>query len=190
MGNICRPKVALVIGHSAQSKGAINENYFMTEYAYNNLLVHRIVNRIIYDNLPIAPIEIFRDGYANLPADINYYDPVLIISFHCNAFNTKASGTETLYYHKSRLGQVAAQIFQNNLVKILKLPNRGTKPRTCEDRGGFLLKYTKAPCIILEPFFIDNDSDYEKTMCQIPIIETIIQSIFQTLEAFDNETNV
>ena len=33
------------------------------------------------------------------------------------------------------------------------------KPKTSKDRGGYLLKYTNAPCVIAESFFIDNDDD-------------------------------
>ena len=52
-----------------------------------------------------------------------------------------------------------AEILLNHLVEHLKLPDRGIKPKTSEDRGGYLLRYTNAPCVIAEPFFIDNDSD-------------------------------
>ena len=31
--------------------------------------------------------------------------------------------------------------------------------KTAEDRGGYVLKYTKCPIVIAEPFFIDNDYD-------------------------------
>jgi N-acetylmuramoyl-L-alanine amidase len=31
--------------------------------------------------------------------------------------------------------------------------------KEAEDRGGYLLRYTKAPCLIAEPFFIDNNND-------------------------------
>ena len=52
-----------------------------------------------------------------------------------------------------------AEILKNALVENLKLPDRVIKPKTSEDRGGYLLRYTKAPCVIAEPFFIDNDDD-------------------------------
>lgn len=52
-----------------------------------------------------------------------------------------------------------AAILLNALVSELRLPDRGIKPKTSEDRGGYLLRYTKAPAVISEPFFIDNDQD-------------------------------
>jgi N-acetylmuramoyl-L-alanine amidase len=64
-----------------------------------------------------------------------------------------------LYYHSSDAGRTIAEILQRCLVDFLSLPDRGIKPKTSEDRGGYLLRYTNAPCVIAEPFFIDNDHD-------------------------------
>jgi N-acetylmuramoyl-L-alanine amidase len=69
-----------------------------------------------------------------------------------------------LYYHSSENGKKIAEIFQKNIVSCLELPDRNVKPKHTEDRGGYLLRYTNAPCIISEPFFIDNDNDYKKVM--------------------------
>ncbi|MCK5058260.1 MAG: N-acetylmuramoyl-L-alanine amidase, partial [Candidatus Aminicenantes bacterium] len=56
------------------------------------------------------------------------------------------------------------EILLKHLADFLKLPNRGIKPKTVEDKGGYLLGYTKAPCLIAEPFFIDNNEDLEHVM--------------------------
>ena len=57
-----------------------------------------------------------------------------------------------------------AKILSRHLVGALELPDRGILPRNVENRGGYLLKYTNAPCVIAEPFFIDNDGDYARAM--------------------------
>jgi len=67
-----------------------------------------------------------------------------------------------LYYHSSDASRTVAEILQRGLVGFFGLPDRGIKPRTSEDRGGYLLCYTNAPCVIAEPFFIDNDQDLSK----------------------------
>ena len=103
--------------------------------------------------LPMLPYE-YRD--------INSLDPHFVVSLHCNAYNGQASGTEVLYYHKSKIGEGIAKILQNHLLKFLGLRDRGIQPKTSEDRGGHLLRYTRAPCVIAEPFFIDNDQDLAK----------------------------
>jgi N-acetylmuramoyl-L-alanine amidase len=74
------------------------------------------------------------------------------------------SGTEVLYYHTSQKGKQMAEILQNHLVTYLGLKDRGIKPKSAEDRGGYLLRYTNAPCVIAEPFFIDNDQDLSVAM--------------------------
>jgi N-acetylmuramoyl-L-alanine amidase len=154
-------KIALVVGHKPNSPGACNNNKNMCEFPFNSKLVADLKGRICkkYD------IEIvYRDTYNGLPGKVNALNPDFIVSFHCNAFNTKATGTETLYYKTSKKGKAIAQVFQTNMVAALGLANRGIKPKGSEDRGGYLLRYTAAPCVLIEPFFIDNDSDYDTVM--------------------------
>ena len=40
------------------------------------------------------------------------------------------------------------------------MTDRGLKPIKNRDRGAYLLRKTDAPCVIIEPFFIDNDNDF------------------------------
>lgn len=150
-------RVALVIGHSHTSRGASNKSG-LTEFDYNGMIVHAVRQKLA--NRPGVEVSVvYRGSYQTLPDKINNLDPDLILSFHCNAFNTKASGTEVLYYHKSVAGAILAANMQKAIVDVLRLPDRGIKPKRREDRGGYLLAYTKAPCLIIEPFFIDNRID-------------------------------
>ncbi|MCP4503027.1 MAG: N-acetylmuramoyl-L-alanine amidase, partial [Deltaproteobacteria bacterium] len=97
--------------------------------------------------------------YRALPKQINEHHPDLVVSLHCNAFNKKATGTETLYYHASTEGKRMASLLQRKIVDVLGLADRGIKPKHSEDRGGYLLRETNAPCVLAEPFFIDNNKD-------------------------------
>jgi len=151
MSKLC----ALVIGHKKKSPGAVNVNKNITEFDFNEDLALRIERKIEKTQIQ----KIYRRTYKQLPDDINELDPDFIVSFHCNAFDTNVSGTEVLYYHRSEKGKRMAEILLSHLVDHLELTNRGIKPKTSEDRGGYLLRYTKAPCVIAEPFFIDNDDD-------------------------------
>ena len=146
---------ALVIGHKKSSPGAVNERAGLSEFDFNEDLAIRIEKKIRNAEAQ----RIYRRTYKELPDDINALEPDFVISLHCNAFNTQVAGTEVLYYHKSEKGRKMGEILVNHLVEHLKLPNRGAKPKAAEDRGGYLLRYTKAPCLIAEPFFIDNNSD-------------------------------
>jgi len=155
-------RCALVIGHKKNSPGAGNQNAGISEFTFNDQLAHAIEKEV--DKISQSSIEvqrIYRRTYSTLPSDINEYQPDFIISLHCNAYNRTASGTEVLYYHRSSKGKELANILQQQLLSALQLKDRGIKSRTTEDRGGYLLKNTNAPCLISEPFFIDNDQDLE-----------------------------
>ena len=54
-----------------------------------------------------------------------------------------------------------ASIVQKQLLGALELKNRKIRSKTDGDRGASVLKFTDAPCVICEPFFIDNDGDLE-----------------------------
>jgi len=149
---------ALVIGHKKSSPGAINSNSNITEFDFNEDLALRIEKKVEKSKIQ----RVYRRTYIELPDDINALGPDFIVSLHCNAFNKEVSGTEVLYYHRSKKGKRMAEVLLNHLVSHLKLRDRGTKPKTAEDRGGYLLRYTWAPCIIAEPFFIDNDNDLRR----------------------------
>ncbi|MCK4783958.1 MAG: N-acetylmuramoyl-L-alanine amidase [Desulfobacteraceae bacterium] len=149
---------ALVIGHKKSSPGAKNSKSNLTEFDFNEDLALRIEKMVKKSDVQ----RIYRRIYKELPDDINALGPNFIVSLHCNAFNKKATGTEVLYYHKSEPGKKMAEILLNYLVEYLELPNRGIKPKTSEERGGYVLRYTNAPCVISEPFFIDNDKDLER----------------------------
>ncbi len=154
-------RCALVIGHTENSPGAINKNFNISEFEYNKKLVTEIQyvikkHEILKD---IEAVTVYRTLYKDLPNQINNYNPDFIISFHCNAFDKHTSGTEVLYYHKSSASKSIAYFLQRNLIGALGLKNRGIIPITTEDRGGYLLRYTKAPAVLAEPFFIDNDND-------------------------------
>jgi len=148
-------KCALVIGHKKASPGASNKNAGLTEFDFNEGLAFEI-EKAVRD---VDVQRVYRRTYSTLPTDINDLKPDFIISLHCNAFNESASGTETLYYHRSKKSKRIAEILNDNFVKALGLKDRGIKSKSSEDRGGSLLKNTNAPCVIVEPFFIDNDSD-------------------------------
>lgn len=151
-------KVALVVGHRKGSPGAVNKSTGISEFAFNKDLAEFIKTTVQFCDVEV----VYRDSYLGLPSKINELKPDFIISLHCNAYNTSASGTETLYHHNSSESKRLAEILQGRMVACLGLPDRGIKARGVEDRGGYLLKNTNAPCVIAEPFFIDNDEDFKR----------------------------
>ena len=154
-------KIALISGHSYKSKGACSPHLGICEFEYNDTFIDDIMNHYHGDH---ELIRIMRGQYQHLPEQTNKEKPDYIISFHCNAYNEFVSGTETLYFHKSIKSRRLAVALQQKMVDVLDLDDRGAKPKTSEDRGGYLLRYTHAPCVIVEPFFIDNYEDLNRAI--------------------------
>jgi N-acetylmuramoyl-L-alanine amidase len=153
-------KIALIIGHSAKRPGAINKTYGVSEFEFNEPLAHSVAEKLILEGY--QPIIVYRDAsYSALPAKVNQTGAAIAVSFHCNAFNEKASGCEVLYSQGSIKGEKLAKLIQGSIVKKLGFTDRGIKPRLESDRGGLILKRTSMPCVIVEPFFIDHNASLE-----------------------------
>lgn len=154
-------RVAVIVGHSKEKQGAFNERSGVTEFEFNSDLAKELEASLIMRQSNVNSVIVYRDELKTLPEKINKQFPDLVISLHCNAFDGKTSGCETLYYHESVEGKRAAKIFQERMVAVLDNRDRGILERDEEDRGGYILKYTNAPCLILEPFFIDKDEELD-----------------------------
>lgn len=90
----------------------------------------------------------------NIVRNCNSHDVDLVISYHLNKYDTKANGVEVCYYDQKDLAaKVSAQ-----LANDIGWKDRGPKQRT--DLA--VLKGTKAPAILIELGFIDNESDMAK----------------------------
>lgn len=174
-------KCALVIGHKKTSPGASNKTSGVTEFSFNDRLAMDIDDEVSGVNVQ----RVYRRTYKLLPFDINAVNPDFIVSLHCNAYNTSTSGTEVLFYHRSVKGRRIAEILNDHLVNALGLNDRGIKAKTTEDRGGYLLKTTHAPCLISEPFFIDNNDDFrianEKRELLVHAYASAIEAIARAL---------
>ncbi len=150
-------KIALVVGHSEKSRGAYNEDMNVHEYFLNEALAKDTADLINLEPTLEAIIIYRKNGYNKLPEDINKHNPDLIICFHHNSSGNKTvQGTETLYYHRSTKSKELAFEVQKQMVNVLGFRNRGIKGVDSEDRGAYVLKYTKAPCILIEPYFMSD----------------------------------
>lgn len=163
--------VALIIGHSQDDQGARNKTSNISEFMFNSYLAEIIQHELKSKGYIVHTIH--RDsGYGDLPRKVNETKVDIAISLHCNAFNNIAHGSEVLYYNGSENGRHLAGFIQEYVVFTLGTENRGLKP--CEydyvgktgDKGGYLLKYTSMPCVIVEPFFIDCDESLHLAQCK------------------------
>lgn len=91
---------------------------------------------------------------SHIVRNCNSHDVDLVISFHLNAYNGTANGVEVCYYDQQAL---AAKV-STQLSKDIGWSNRGAKER----KELYVLANTKAPAILIELGFIDNEADMEK----------------------------
>ncbi|ACZ09660.1 Sporulation-specific N-acetylmuramoyl-L-alanine amidase [Sebaldella termitidis] len=173
-------KICLIIGHGGKDTGAVNPNNGYTELKYNSELVPKIVQKLQ------GQYEILLENRGNNSiediAKINSFNPEIIISFHCNdSEDDKGTGTEAIYYPGSTKGKELATIVSKNVSEALGLKNRGAKT-PWQNRGMGLLQRTKAPCIISEGFFIDNDSDLKAGLDKMDnYVAAIVKSVHEYL---------
>jgi len=78
----------------------------------------------------------------------------VFVSLHFNAFNKRATGTETLISNTPQ-SLLLGHCIQANVKAVLNLPDRGLKERP----GLFVLRNTAMPAVVVEVCFIDNDYD-------------------------------
>jgi len=155
-----KKRCALVIGHEKESPGIINKKRNVSEFEFNEQLCRLVEKKVKHTVIS----RVLRNSHTEFPDDMNELDPDFIISLHCNATDEKTSGTEVLYYHKSKIGKRIAEILIKYLVEYLGLPDRGAKPKNADDECGLLLCYSSAPYAIVKSFFMDNDLDVNRVL--------------------------
>lgn len=153
-------RVVLVPGHDFQSQGChttLLDGTVINEYE----LVTRLVTDVFKEE-QLRDIDLIvkgRNTLRDLPDEINTLNADIVISCHLNAFNEATQGTEVLYAKGSKKGEALAADALAILNREMGLHNRGLKEIKLGDRGGYVLVRTLAPCILIEPFFLDNFND-------------------------------
>mgnify|MGYP002514809442 CR=1 FL=1 len=159
-------RILLTVGHSILKNGAITSADGTkfgggNEYKYCKSL-SKYVKKALEANghevdREVCPENTFTSStqertYKLAIEHATRYD--LVIELHLNASETKtAEGCEILY--KSTTGKKYANKIQKQLAKVFK--DRGAKK--CDNL--YMLNQTKAPAIILEPFFCTNKKEWK-----------------------------
>lgn len=148
--------IGLNIGHYG-TKGAIG---FLDEAncaveIYNELkpLLEADGHKVIPCNNAQPP------DYKSATNLANMYELDLVLSIHLNSsiFDT-ANGTEVLYYEGNEKGEKYAEDLSKAISSALGTKNRGAKPRS----DLYIIKNTKATCVLLECLFVSNEVDSKK----------------------------
>ena len=118
-------KVFINPGHDVDlDSGAVNPVYGTRECD-----VARDAGKMLARYLETAGCEVrtLQDDDLGLVCETsNEWGADIFVSLHCNAFNTEARGTETLY--KSFNGQRLANDIQSQIIRSVQTTDRGVKP--------------------------------------------------------------
>ena len=99
------------------------------------------------------------NGLAEICDDANSWNADLFVSVHCNSFNGRANGTETIYSEGSVDGKKLAGCIQRQIVNKLGIVDRGLKTKIAGGYDAYVTKYTDMPAVLVEIAFIDNADD-------------------------------
>lgn len=161
-------------GHDIDlDSGAVNPNYGTRECD-----VARNACKMLARYLQTAGCEVRTlqsDDLGLVCETSNEWGADIFVSLHCNAFNTVARGTETLY--KSYNGQQLAQLIQDQIINSINTVDRGIKKR--DDL--WVLNGTDAVAVLVEMAFIDNDEDLEILNNDL---DTIVRAIARGITDF------
>lgn len=108
------------------------------------------------------------DDLGLVCSESNNWGADVFVSLHCNAFNTQARGTETLY--KSFNGRRLAKDIQSQIIRSINTVDRGIKKR--DDL--WVLNGTDATAVLVEMAFIDNKYDHSLLVNNL---DTIVRAI-------------
>lgn len=161
-------------GHDIDlDSGAVNPNYGTRECD-----VARNAGKMLARYLQTAGCEVRTlqsDDLGLVCETSNEWGADIFVSLHCNAFNTVARGTETLY--KSYNGQQLAQLIQDQIINSINTVDRGINKR--DDL--WVLNGTDAVAVLVEMAFIDNDEDLEILNNDL---DTIVRAIARGITDF------
>lgn len=148
-------KIAVRGGHNPGVPGAnglVNEVTEDRKYYKSVIKYLQVLGQEVLDVTPESTSTSAQDlAYGVNKA--NAWGADLMISCHINAGGGR--GAEVLHYNGSTKGKEYATKVVNSIV-ALGFNNRGAKADT---RGLYELRHTNMPCIIVEPFFLDSQTD-------------------------------
>jgi len=150
-------KIAFVIGHHRFSKGAYSEYYGLREYDFYKQFEDtlKMYGDVFYHN----PLKGYNSRQKAMAKRTKDYD--IVFELHFNAANGNAEGCEALYWYNNLKTKAICEKFCEEYTKEFpRTPNRGAKALSSKSQRGYGFVYhQKAPAIILEPFFGDNEGD-------------------------------
>ena len=158
-------KAAIIVGHNVNQSGAFaGDPIGESEYSFNSKVAKSILEKSRQFDIEIA---VFcrkpQGGYAREIREvyrrIDDWEANLSLELHFNgAENPAATGCET-FSSGTPESLILCEVLQEEMVRTLRLADRGVKVRTPDENGGLSLHSGKAPSALVEPFFGSNEND-------------------------------
>jgi len=153
-------KVAICVGHNSSAQGAMG-SLGISEYVLNSAIANILEQRFRDTGVKVKvfhrlPIQSYTKQMKDLAKRVNKFNPDLAIELHFNAGMSKPKGHEVLYYHDSYNGKKYATQLDSYFDMLLPNKDRGIKGIGVGDRGSQFLRRMRAPALIAEPFFANE----------------------------------
>ncbi len=176
-------RIMILPGHSHWDNGAVNSKLGLTEYKIVLAVAKKLFENEDFNQHDIV-FKNRNKSYGMLPAEINSWGPDLIMELHLNAASdAKVQGTEVLIAKGSSKGKAYGQLVLNELLSEYGFKNRGIKEIGKEDRGATLLYKTKAPCMIVEAYFLSGITNEQNT--EEFLVNKYANAIYNALKKFN-----
>ena len=165
--------VALSIGHHPAAQGCDTIDGKWTEYSFwatQLPLLADTLQRMGHEAHVVNRSDSGGKTPSYAAAACNAVNADLAIEFHFNSASSRAaSGTETFYWATSARGKIAAEMIQQAMVEVLKLPDRGCKTIGHPSENAYeFFHRTSMPAILVEPAFAaSNVTDNDRLQTRI-----------------------
>ncbi len=159
--------IALCLGHARRiDEGNVGAGG-ISEEEFNRGQISLVAARLRRAGYKVAviydyPADDYYDAMVWLAGHLKKIGATLAVEFHFNAYNGEVRGHEVLHWESSKRGVELARCINESLDNAFPdHPARGMKPRTYKDRGALFMSKTHCPAVIIEPFFGDNQADWD-----------------------------
>lgn len=157
-------KVAIIVGHGNGDGGAESKDGKRNEFEYNSIVAEHIEKSQLHGKNS----KVFyrgKTGILGVALEAVTWMPDLSIELHLNSFNGIAKGCEVLVLkgdnESAEIGKSFTKSFCSKFNRVARR-DEGINWINGSDRGGASLKAVSPikRSVLVEPFFIDNDSEY------------------------------
>lgn len=154
-------KLAIIVGHTAVSGGAVRVTDNVREWDWNRHLA-KLIAAHDPDSVKIF-YRISGGGYTReinrVYAEADAWGATATVELHFNSVGTPAAhGTETLTSGTAGSMKLA-KLVNDAMVAALGFRDRGLIKRARNERGGLSLWAGRAPAILIEPYFGSNPKE-------------------------------